>query len=83
MEPMFLPDVEQNPAPGPHGDGIRTMQAAKAEYPKIWHLFSYRPNATDHLSRFTQEIMRGDGPLNPGMRELIAAFTSRGNHCPF
>ena len=82
MDPMFLPEVEENPAPGPHGDGIRTMQAAKAEYPKIWHLFAYRPKLW-HLSRFTQEIMRGEGPLSPGMRELIAAFTSRRNSCPF
>jgi AhpD family alkylhydroperoxidase len=27
--------------------------------------------------------MRGPAPLDPGMRELIAAFTSARNHCPF
>jgi len=27
--------------------------------------------------------MRGPSPLPPGIRELIAAFTSRRNDCPF
>lgn len=44
---------------------------------------AYRPAATEHLGRFTQKIMRGDSPLTPGMRELIAAFTSYRNDCPF
>jgi hypothetical protein len=83
MKPMFLPEVEANPQSCSAADLIRNMQAAGAEYPKIWHLFAYRPEATQHLSLFTQAIMRGDGPLSPGMRELIAAFTSSGNHCPF
>ena len=83
MKPMFLPQVEKNPSAGPHGDLIRTMQASGQEYPQIWHLFAYRPAATEHLGRFTQEIMRGECPLSPGLRELIAAFTSARNHCPF
>lgn len=83
MEPMFLRDVEANPRPGPYYDSIRMMQEAGAEYPQIWHLFAFRPEATQHLARFTQEILRGDAPLSPGMRELIAAFTSWRNDCPF
>ena len=83
MKPMFLPDVEQNPAPGPHAGLIRAMQEGSQEYPQIWHLFAYRPAATEPLGRFTQEIMRGECPLSPGLRELIAAFTSSRNHCPF
>ena len=83
MEPMFLPGVERNPRPGPYLDLIRTMQAKGAEYPQIWHLFAFRPKATEHLARFTQEIMREEGPLSPGMRELIAAYTSQRNACPF
>ena len=83
MEPMFLPSVEQNPHPGPYFDSIRMMQASGAEYPQIWHLFAYRPQATEHLARFTQEIMRGPAPFVPGMRELIAAYTSNRNDCPF
>ena len=81
MEPMFLPDVETNPQPGPWADAIRTMQGG--EYPQIWHMFAFRPDATIHLARFTQEVMREPGPLTPGMRELIAAYTSAHNHCPF
>jgi hypothetical protein len=83
MEPMFLPDVEANPQPGPYRDTIRMMQANGAEYPQIWHMFAYLPQATQHLARFTQEMLRGPAPLSPGMRELIAAFTSYGNDCPF
>ncbi len=83
MKPMFLPGVEQNPQPGPYATAIHTMNAAGAEYPQIWHLFAYRPEATEHLARFTQAILRGPSPLSPGMRELIAAYTSVRNHCPF
>ena len=83
MKPMLLPEVEKNPEAGARGVNIRLMQAAGKEYPQIWHLFAYRPQATDHLGAFTQQIMRGESPLSPGLRELIAAFTSRQNHCPF
>jgi hypothetical protein len=83
MGPMFLPDVENNPQPGPYADAIRMMQAAGGEYSQIWHLFAFQPRATDHLARFTQEIMREPGPISPWIRELIAAFTSARNACPF
>jgi len=83
MQPMFLPELEGNPKPGPWAENIRAMQAAGKEYPQIWHLFAYRPDATEHLARFTQEVMRAPAPLSPGMRELIAAFTSYVNQCPF
>jgi len=74
--PMFLPEVEQHNEPGPYVDFIRMMQSAGAEYPKIWHMFAFRPQATQHLARFTQEILREPGPLTPG-------YTSARNHCPF
>ncbi len=80
---MFLPGVEGDPKPGPYRDLIQGMQATGAEYPQIWHMFAYLPKATEHLARFTQEILRGPSPLSPGMRELIAAFTSYRNDCPF
>ena len=80
---MFLPEVEANPQPSPTTDLIRIAQSDGTEYPKIWHLFAYRPQATTHLGSFTHEIMRGDGPLSAGIRELIAAYTSYGNDCPF
>lgn len=83
MKPMFLPGVENNPRPGPYTDNIQAMRGAGKEYPQIWHLFAFRPEATDHLARFTQEIMRGPAPIEPGLRELIAAYTSYRNDCPF
>jgi hypothetical protein len=83
MKPMFLPGVENDPKPGPYADNIRMMQQIGREYPQIWHMFAYLPQATEHLARFTQEIMRGEAPLTPGLRELIAAYTSYRNDCPF
>ena len=83
MEPMFLSEVERNPQPGACRDLIEVMQRQGSEYPQIWHLFGYLPSATVHLARFTQEILRGPSPLSPGMRELIAAYTSQRNDCPF
>jgi hypothetical protein len=83
MEPMFLPGVENDPQPGPYADALRMMQATGNEYSQIWHMFAFKPRATDHLARFTQEIMREPAPLSPWIRELIAAFTSARNDCPF
>jgi hypothetical protein len=83
MDPMFLPEVEQNPKEGPYRDLIEQMRSQGSEYPQIWHLFAYLPSATTHLARFTQEILRGPAPLSPGLRELIAAYTSERNDCPF
>ena len=81
---MYLPDVEQNPKDGGWRDAItQVWNAGAAEYPQIWHLFAYQPNATQHLARFTQEVLRGPAPLSPGLRELIAAYTSARNACPF
>jgi alkylhydroperoxidase family enzyme len=83
MKPMFLPEVERNPQPGPYAAAIRAAQATGGEYPQIWHLFAYKPEATEHLARFTHAILRGPAPLSPGLRELIAAYTSSRNQCPF
>ena len=83
MKPMLLPGVEANPQPGPYADMIQVMRGAQAEYAQIWHLFAFKPKATDHLARFTQEIMREEAPLSAGVRELIAAYTSARNQCPF
>ena len=80
---MFLPGVENHPQPSEYTRMIAMMLKQGKEYPQIWHMFAFRPQATQHLANFTQEIMRGDAPLSAGMRELIAAFTSKQNHCPF
>ena len=83
MDPMFLPGVEHAPSPGPWATAIQLMRDRGVEYPQIWHLFAFLPSATQHLARFTQEVLRGPAPLGPGLRELIAAYTSVRNHCPF
>ena len=83
MDPMFLPLVEQHEGDDNYSKAIRMMKQAGPEYPQILHMFSFKIGATVHLERFTQEIMREAAPLSPGIRELIAAYTSSLNHCPF
>jgi alkylhydroperoxidase family enzyme len=80
---MYLPDVEDHRDSGPRGEAIQAMKAAGVPVSQILHLFAFKPDRTEHLSRFTQGVMRGPSPLSPGQRELIAAFTSSRNQCPF
>lgn len=81
---MFLPDVESNPnVAGPWARMLEQVRTSGQAAPQIWRLFAFKPGATDHLARFTQAVMRGPSPLSAGMRELIAAFTSQQNRCPF
>lgn len=80
---MFLYDVEHAPAQGAYAAPIAQMQAAGVPVPQIMHLFAYKPDRTQFLSLFTQGVMRGPSALAPGLRELIAAFTSQRNECPF
>ncbi len=83
MKPMYLREVEACDDGGERGEAIRQMKAANVPVPQIQYLYAFKPERTDHLSRFTQAIMRGPSPLTAGQRELIAAFTSRLNQCPF
>lgn len=83
MEPMFLKDVEAHRDDNNYTRAIDMMRRAGPEYPQILHMFSFKMNATVHLERFTQEMLREEAPLSPGTRELIAAYTSHLNQCPF
>lgn len=83
MRPMFLAEVEHSVPGGAYARVIEELKAAGRPVPQIMHLFAYRPDRTDFLSRFTQGVMRGPSPLSPGLRELIAAFTSKRNDCLF
>ncbi len=83
MHPMFLAEVERKEPGGRFARPIEELRAAGRPVPQILHLFAYKPDRTDFLARFTQEVMRGPSPLSPGLRELIAAFTSRRNGCLF
>ena len=80
---MFLKDVEAHHSDNNYDLAIDMMRRSGPEYPQILHLFSFKMNATVHLERFTQEMMREASPLSPGIRELIAAYTSQLNQCPF
>ena len=83
MHPMYLHDVESHPAAEPYATRFRMMREAGLPIPQIQHLFAFKPDRTEHLSRFTQGVMRGPSPLPPWQRELIAAFTSKLNQCLF
>ncbi len=80
---MFLHDVEHHDPKGHYAHPIREMKAAGVPVPQIMHLFAYKPDRTEFLSRFTHGVMRGESSLSAGFRELIAAFTSKRNECPF
>lgn len=83
MDPMYLPEVEKAFPPGPPGEGMKKLKESGAPVPQILHLIAYRPEKTRHLLSFTQEVMRGPSLLSPGLRELIAAYTSKRNDCLF
>jgi alkylhydroperoxidase family enzyme len=80
---MFLKDVQSKEGDGKYNEKIAQMKAHGMPIPEIWHLFAFKPEMTEHLAKFTDDVMRGASPLSHGMRELIAAFTSRKNACPF
>ncbi len=82
MDPLFLPDVETASRNDPEGR-VQKMEAAGFDVPPIWHLLAFKPDLTAALNQTTQTAMRGPSPLPPGIRELIAAFTSSGNQCLF
>jgi alkylhydroperoxidase family enzyme len=83
VEPMYLTGVEQHDGEGRYADTIRQLRGLAVRVPQIMHLFAFKPDRTEHLAEFTHGVMRGPSPLAPGLRELIAAFTSRRNACPF
>ena len=83
MESIFITEVEQIAKSGPAGAQFAAMEAQGIPVPQILYLFAFKPRMTEHLSRYTQELMRGPSPLSPGLRELIAAFTSSRNQCLF
>ena len=83
MDPIYLSEVERQAKAGPESGRFTAMEAQGIPVPRILYLFAFKPHATEHLSRFTQEVMRGPSPLTPAQRELIAAFTSNLNHCLF
>ena len=80
---MFLKEIESRPAKGMTKIAFQRLRDAGEVIPEILHLFRFKRRTTDHLVRFTEEVMRGPSPLSPGLRELIGAFVSRRNQCSF
>jgi uncharacterized peroxidase-related enzyme len=83
QQPTWLPAVEANPQPSPYAEMIRIARAGNQEVWQIWHLFAFRPEITNHLASFTEGVLRGPAPISPGLRELIATYTSWTNQCEF
>ena len=51
--------------------------------PGIRSLVLFRPETGKHLYELAQVLLRGDSPLTPAERELIAAYVSNRNECMF
>jgi uncharacterized peroxidase-related enzyme len=81
--PLYLPGVEANHQPGPYQRLVADAKSRGAEYSKIWDLFAFKNEFTVHLARFSQGVLRLPATISPGMRELIAAYTSYQNECAF
>ena len=80
---MHLHEIEAHHPQSDWGERAAAMRAAAIPVSEILHLFNYKPHWTKHLAQFAQQVMRGESPLSPGERELIAAFTSRRRNCVF
>ncbi len=53
------------------------------QLPGIRALMMFKPASGAALSALAQQLLRGDSPLTPAERELIAVRVSRGNACEF
>jgi len=80
---MYLKDIETRPVRGMTAVAFKRLRDAGETIPDILHLFRFKKRATDHLVRFTEEVMRGPSPLSPGIRELIGAYVSQKNQYCF
>ena len=80
---MYLKSIQDREPQGPYAGTIGRLEAKGEPVPHIMRLFAFKPDRTEHLSRYTHGVMRGPSPLSAGFRELIAAYTSKLNQCPF
>lgn len=80
---MFLKEIESRPAEGMTKIALKKLSGDGEAIPEILHLFRFKRRSTDHLVRFTEEVMHGPSPLSPGLRELIGAYFSKHNQCSF
>src|SRR5262245_45509462 len=80
---MHLKEIEDRPVRGMTALAFKRLRDAGETIPDILHLFRFKKRTTDHLVRFTEEVMRGPSPLSPGIRELIGAYVSKKNQYCF
>ncbi len=80
---MFLKEIETLPAEGMTNLAFKKLREEGEAIPEILHLFRFKSRATNHLVRFTEEVMHGPSPLSPGLRELLGAYFSKKNQCSF
>jgi uncharacterized peroxidase-related enzyme len=80
---LHLPGVEADLKPGAYRTLVEAARSRGAEYSKIWDLFAFQHDITIHLGRFTHGVLRAPAAIDPGLRELIAAYTSHLNQCGF
>lgn len=84
MKQLYIPGIERRPKTGGVYEAVvAKTKAEHPEYPKIWDLFAFGEEFTGHLARFTNGVLRTPATISPGMRELVAAYTSRLNNCAF
>lgn len=83
QEPMFLREVEDNPRPSVYRDLIENAKSSGGDYWQIWHLLAFDPEAAHHLAALSHTLMHNNCPISPGLRELIATYTSSLNQCEF
>jgi uncharacterized peroxidase-related enzyme len=79
----YLPGVVNGAKPGPYRDLIEAARRSGTEYGRIWDLFAFQQDFTIHMGRFTHGLLRQPASISPGLRELIAAYTSYRNECGF
>jgi uncharacterized peroxidase-related enzyme len=84
MKRLHIAGIENKAKAGGVYEGvIAKTKAEHPEYPKIWDLFAFGEDFTGHLARFTNGVLRAPASISPGMRELVAAYTSMLNKCAF
>ena len=79
---LYLPGVEAHPQPGVYQDLIAAARGRNAEYSKIWDLFAFQQTSRS-TSRASRRACCVSPRISPGLRELIAAYTSYQNECAF
>lgn len=81
--PIFLAGVEQNPKPSPYLNLLEAARISGGDSWQIWYLLAFDPGLSHHLAALSHKIMHQPAPITPGLRELIAAYTSSVNRCEF